>query len=447
MWLEEALSSVPHVLPDSFEQFSRHLERDWIDDALIVGGTATLRRRRLPKEQTIWLLLGMALMRNESVERVATLLGVALPSRTDEPVAKSALPQARQRLGDGPLEYLFGASALAWSRRSIDAHRYKGLGVYVVDGTTQRVPDTAENWKAFGGSEGNGARAGSAYPTVRLVALMAARSHVLAAMCFDAYEVGEVTLARRLWDELPPNSLTLVDRNFLIAADLNRLTGDGSNRHFMTRAKSNTQLRTVKRLGRNDALVEIELSTATRRREPELPEKWMARAITYQRKGFKPSILLTSLVDAEKYPARELVELYHERWEIELAYDEIKTHMLAREEAIRSRTPQGVRQELWAIGLAYNLVRVEMERVADEAGVEPTRISFVNALSFICHAWIVWSTPPVAPGRIPAAVTDLRQRLRHLLLPERRPERAYPRVVKIKMSNYDKKWVKRPKPI
>lgn len=447
MLLDEALSVLPQVLPGSFEQFSRHLSRDWIDDALIVGGTATLRRRRLPKEQTIWLLLGMALMRNESIERISTLLGVALPSSSGAPVAKSALPQARRRLGDEPLEYLFGVSALEWSRQSIEAHRYKGLGVYVVDGTTQRVPDTPENWKMFGGSEGNGERAGSAYPTVRIVALMAARSHVLAAICFDAYEVGEVTLARRLWDELPANSLTLIDRNFLIAADLNRLSGDGSNRHFITRAKSTTRLRTVKRLGKNDRLVEIELSEATRRREPELPKKWIARAVTYQRKGFQPSTLLTSLTDAEKYPAKELVGLYHERWEIELAYDEIKTHLLAREEAIRSRTPQGVRQELWAIGLAYNLVRVEMERVAQEVGVEPTRISFVNALSFICHAWIVWSTPPVAPGRIPAAITDLRLRIRHLLLPERRPERSYPRVVKIKMSNYDKKWVKRPKRI
>ena len=447
MLLDEALSVLPQVLPGSFEQFSRHLSRDWIDDALIVSGTATLRRRRLPKEQTIWLLLGMALMRNESIERISTLLGVALPSSSGAPVAKSALPQARRRLGDEPLEYLFGVSALEWSRQSIEAHRYKGLGVYVVDGTTQRVPDTPENWKMFGGSEGNGERAGSAYPTVRIVALMAARSHVLAAICFDAYEVGEVTLARRLWDELPANSLTLIDRNFLIAADLNRLSGDGSNRHFITRAKSTTRLRTVKRLGKNDRLVEIELSEATRRREPELPKKWIARAITYQRKGFQPSTLLTSLTDAEKYPAKELVGLYHERWEIELAYDEIKTHLLAREEAIRSRTPQGVRQELWAIGLAYNLVRVEMERVAQEVGVEPTRISFVNALSFICHAWIVWSTPPVAPGRIPAAITDLRLRIRHLLLPERRPERSYPRVVKIKMSNYDKKWVKRPKRI
>ena len=85
-----------------------------------------------------------------------------------------------------------------------------------------------------------------------------------------------------------------------------------------------------------------------------------------------------------------------------------------------------------------------MERAAVEAGVEPTRISFVNALSMICHAWIVWSTPPLAPGRIPGALVDLRQRLRLLLLPARRRERSFPRVVKIKMSAYNKKWVTRP---
>jgi hypothetical protein len=443
--LEEAFTLVPQVLPGSFEQFRRHLSADWVDDALVVTGTATIRRRRLPADQTVWLLIGMALMRDESIERVAALLGVALPSKGASTVARSALPQARARLGDEPLEYIFCASGTEWSRKSAEAHRYRGLSVYAVDGTTIRVPDTPENWEAFGGHVGNGKRAGSAYPTVRVLGLMAARSHVLGAMRFGAYEVGEVTLARELWSDLPHDSLALVDRNFLVAADLNRLCQDGTNRHFLTRAKSTTRLRTIKRLGKNDALVEVMLSDDTRRKHPDLPEQWIARAITYQRKGYPKAVLLTSLLDPEKYPPGELVALYHERWEIELGYDEIKTHMLAREEAIRSRTPTGVRQELWAIGLAYNLVRLEMERAANDAGVAPTRISFVNALSFICHAWIIWSTPPLAPGRIPAALLDLRHRLRLLLLPERRPERLYPRVVKIKMSKYKRKPSPRPR--
>lgn len=430
-------------MPGDFEQFRRHLDAEWVEDALVATGTATIRRRRLPAEQTLWLVIGMALLRNESIERVAALLNVALPAKSGNLAARSGLTQARQRLGEDPLQYLFGRTGSEWARRSADDHRWKGLAVYGMDGTTLRVPDSKENWKTFGGSLGNGDRAGSAYPTVRVVALMAVRSHLLAGMRLAPYDVGEVTLARELWPEIPPDSLTLVDRNFLLGADLSRLNREG-NRHWLTRAKSTTKLRVLERLAKDDALVEITFAASTRRANKHLPECWVVRAISYQRKGFRRSMLLTSLTDRRKYPREEIVELYHERWELELGFDEIKTHMLAREEAIRSRTPDAVRQELWGIGLAYNLVRLEMERAADEAGVAPTRISFVNALSMISHSWIIWSTPPLAPGRIPAALLDLRARLRLLLLPERRPERSFPRVVKIKMSNYDKKWVKRP---
>lgn len=445
MRLEDSFAVVPLGLPGDFEQFRRHLDGGWLEDALLATGTATIRRRRIPAEQALWLVIGMALMRNESIERVAALLNLALPALgADALVARSALTQARQRLGQDPLRHLFSATADEWSAQSAAAHRWKGLSLYAMDGTTMRVPDSPESWEAFGGQNGNGARAGSAYPTIRVLALMAVRSHVLAALRFGPYRVGEVTLARELWEDLPDNSLTIVDRNFLVAADLNRLVGDGTNRQWLAPAKTRVHLRTIKSFSKNDHLVEIELSPQMRRANPELPKQWTARALRYHRKGFKPSLLLTSLTDPKKYPREEIVELYHERWEIELGYDEIKTHMLAREESIRSRTPDGVRQEVWAIALAYNLVRREMERAADEAGVLPTRISFVNALSMICHAWIVWSTPPLAPGRIPSALIDLRQRMRLLLLPPRRPKRSYPRVVKIKMSNYDKKWVQRP---
>jgi hypothetical protein len=446
MRLDEAFTVVPAMLPGEFDQFARHLIPEWIEDALVVTGSASIRRRRLPAEQVLWLVLGMALMRNESIERVAALLNLALPSSKGRLVARSALAQARQRLGPEPLEYLFCATGTEWSTRSAEAHRWKGLALYAMDGTTVRVPDSAENWSEFGGQVGNGKRAGSAYPTARLVALMAVRSHTLTAMHFGSYKTGEVTLARELWPAIPSDSLIIVDRNFLIAADLNRLCGGETNRHWLTRAKSTVRLKTLRRFAPGDELVEIQLSARTHRENPDVPERWIARAIRYRRKGFPPSTLLTSLTDADKYPRSEIVELYHERWEIELGYDEIKTHMLAREETIRSRTPAGVRQELWAIGLAYNLVRLEMERAAEAAGVVPTRISFVNALSMIAHMWVVWSTPPLAPGRIPAALIDLRQRLSLLVLPDRRPQRRYPRAVKIKMSNYDKKWVTRRSP-
>jgi Transposase DDE domain len=115
----------------------------------------------------------------------------------------------------------------------------------------------------------------------------------------------------------------------------------------------------------------------------EMPVSSRVRAIRYQRKGCPPRTLLTSLVDAKQYPAAELRILYHERWEIALGFGELKTDMLQRLEAIRSRSPDAVKQELWGLLLAYNLVRLKMERMADETGVAPTRISFVAALRLI----------------------------------------------------------------
>jgi len=142
-----------------------------------------------------------------------------------------------------------------------------------------------------------------------------------------------------------------------------------------------------------------------------VPSTWIARAITYRRKGFRGSTVLTSLLDPRAYPASEVVALDHEGWEIELGYDEIKPHLLDRQEAIRSRTPEGVRQELWGIALAYNLIRVEMARAAAEAGVAPTRISFVAALCIIRVALLLSSTPPLAPGRIPSRLLDMRRHI------------------------------------
>jgi hypothetical protein len=439
MSLHEALAAVPEIVPANLDKFRRHIDPAWVEEALVATGTATVRRRRLPAEQVLWLVIGMALMRNESIDRVVEWLDLALPGAGNEPVAKSAIAKARQRLGEDPVAYLFVLSAATWAAESAGRHRWHRLSVWGVDGSTLRVPDSPENWKAFGGQVGNGERNGSAYPTVRVLGLMALRSHLMGALVFDAYSTGETTLAQDLWRELPDNSLTLVDRAFLVAHQLTALVSSGRNRHWLTRAKTTTRIRHLKRLGRNDDLVEIELSAQTRRAYPDLPELWTVRAIRYQVKGFRPSILLTSLLNPTAYPADEIVELYHERWELELGYDEVKTHLLAREETIRSRTPQGVRQEIWGIALAYNLVRVEMERVADEAGVAPTRISFVHALALVRYTLLISSTPPLAPGKIPSRLIDMRRQLKFLILPERRRDRSFPRAVKLKMSAYLRK--------
>src|SRR5258706_2328415 len=154
----------------------------------------------------------------------------------------------------------------------------------------------------------------------------------------------------------------------------------GVERHWMTRAKSSTKFRVIRRLGRGDELVEIAVSSEARRKDPSLPTHYDLRAVYYQRKGCQPQILLTSLVDDERFPATELRALYHERWELELGFGELKTDMLERLETIRSKSPTAVAQEMWGLLIAYNLIRLEMQRIAAEFDVAPTPISFVASL-------------------------------------------------------------------
>ena len=421
----------------SFEVFASSLDLQWVEDALQATGSATVRRRKLPAEQVVWIVIGMALFRDRSIQEVVHHLDLVLPGRaptTRRAVAtSSAVVQARDRLGAAPLQSLFEQTAARWAGASADAHRWRGLAVYGVDGSALRVPDTPENEGAFGrpGTSRGGA---AGYPQLRLVVLMVLRSHLLAGLSLGPWSVGEVTLAEPLWEKLPDHSPTILDRGFLSYALLHRLATSGAERHWLTRAKSNLRWRPLRRLGPNDELVEILLSRQTRRAHPELPETLEVRAVRYQRKGFRPQTLLTSLLDPATYPAAEIAELYHERWELELGFDEIKTHTLEREEALRSRAPERVRQELWGLAIAYNLVRLHMQHVAQREGVAPTRISFRHALLLLRSFWqlTAWVT---APGTLPRRLDGLHQEVALLVLPPRRPRR-YPRAVKIKMSNY-----------
>jgi hypothetical protein len=364
--------------PEGLSRFQSHIDEGWIEEALHATGTATIRRRRLPAAQVIWLVIAMALFRNRAISEVVAKLNLARAGGRSTTVANSAVPKARARLGAPPVEYLFHRTGAYWADRSADANRWRGLAVYGIDVSKLNVPDSQENRDTFGGHSG-GKRGDSGYPMIRIVGLMALRSHLLANASIGPYKgSSEASLTRELLPTIPDDSLSTLSEG-----------------------------------------------------------GWRVRAIRYQRGGFLPQILLTSLLDPTAYPAAEIIALYHERWEIERGYGEIKTDMLSREEAIRSETAKGVRQEVWGILLAFNLVRLEMEQIADEAGVPPTRISFVTALNMIRDEWF-WCAVAAA-GAIPKHLRDLREDLKRFILPARRSERQYPRAVKIKMTNYARK--------
>lgn len=437
MRLSDSLQAVAEFPePQDVSEFGKGIEPEWIEQALAEKGTAKVRRRRLPGPQVIWLVVGMALFRNRPIWEVVDKLDLALDDKNKPVLARSASAKARQRLGEEPMRWLFERSAQQWAHESASNDRWRGLALYGLDGTTFKVPDSDSNRAHFGLANG-GDRGDSGYPLVRMVALMALRSHLLAAAAFGSYKSGEYEYASKLWASIPDDSLSIIDRNFWSAVVLMGLNNSGRNRHWLIRAKSKTRGRRVKKLGDNDELVELKVSPQARKRDPSLPATWVVRIIHYQVPGFRPQRLITSLLDPQQYPAHELVLLYHERWEIEMGYDEVKTHMMQHtSQPLRSKTPDNVRQELWGVLIAYNLIRFQMQTVANKAKVAPTRISFLTVYRMICDEWL-WCAL-ASPGAIPRHLRELQDEIARFILPERR-DRVYPRAVKIKMSKYKKK--------
>jgi hypothetical protein len=420
---------------ESLARFRSRIPSEWIEQALAATGTATIRRRRLPAEQVVWLVIGIGLFRDRAIEEVVDALDIALPSPRGA-VAKSAIPPARGRVGDAPVKSLFERTAQVWSRASLDRHRWRGLAVYGIDGTSLRTADTKKNRAEFGGWVAY--KGDSSNPLVRVVVLMALRSHLLAGARFGSYAAtSELGLARELVEDIADDSLTILDALYLSTAFLHALS-NGRQRHWLTKAKSNTKMHVIREYAEGDSLVEIRTTDEALAQDPSLPRTWSARAIRYQRPGFPPRTLLTSLLDAQQYPADELKGLYHERWELELAYDELKTEMLGAEVTLRSKSPSAVRQELWGVLIGFNLVRLEMERVAEEAKVPPTRISFVVSLALIRDEW-QWSAQTHSPGAIPKHLRILRDRLKRFILPPRRSHRRYPREVKNDYRRYPRR--------
>lgn len=438
MSLAEDLGDVATaVQPAQFDSFQKHLDPRWIAESLEVTGTATIRRRRLPAEQVVWLVIGMAMFAMRSMRDLVASLDLAMPGKKSE-VAPSAITQARSRVGEAPLSWLFERSGRIWATRSAEGLRWRGLAVLGMDMSTLRVADSQENRTAFGGQSGDEKRGESGYPMVRLLALMVLRSHILLGARVGPYKgSSEMSLAKEIVSDVPDDSLLIMDRGYLNWAFLEGVEKVGKNRHWLTRAKSNTKWKVIHHNGPGDDVVEMPLSAAARKKDPSLPKTLWCRAVRYQRKGFRPQTLLTSLLQPSQYPAKELASLYHERWEIELGFGEVKTDLRKRQETLRSKTPDGVLQETWGLLLAYNLIRVEMEQVAAEAGVSPMRISFVMAMNLIQNEWLWCSL--ASPGTIPEKLQRMRTEASRFVLPERRPERTYPRAVKVKMSNYARK--------
>ncbi|MDN7184766.1 IS4 family transposase [Caballeronia sp. SEWSISQ10-4 2] len=425
--------------PVDLNRLGEHLPYEWIEHAVRASGVASIRRRRLPAQQVVWLVIALALYRHQSISEVVDELDLALPARNASFVSKSAVAQARQRTGAAPLAWLFHESARNWVAQDQAQFLFKGLSLFAMDGTTLRAADSAANRKHFGAQVCAHDRVGS-YPQIRAVTLTAIPTHLVRDIEFGPYCINEMISARELIPRVPANSLTVFDRGFLSAQLLCNLVSGGENRHFIIPAKSNTRWDVV--AGKpGDQTVRMRVSQQARKKCPELPEFWEARAVLSIDARGRQRVLLSSLVDRRRFKAADIVSCYQRRWQIETSYHELKQSMLGMELTFRSQTVEGIYQEVWGTLIAYNLIRLEIAKAALQAQRAPEDLSFIRAFHPIQYE-LTWAAATRSYGKLPALLTRLRERLKQLSN-EKRPGRSCARAVKSRPFRYTVRYLKR----
>ena len=426
--------------PVDLNRLGEHLPYEWIENAVQASGGASIRRRRLPAQQMVWLVIALALYRHQSISEVVDdELDLALPARDASFVSKSAVTQARQRTGAAPLAWLFRQSACNWVAQDQAQFQFKGFSLFAMDGTTLRTADSAANRDHFGAPAGVHGRVGS-YPQLRAVTLTAIPTHLVRDVEFGPYDINEMLSAGKLVPRVSGNSITVFDRGFLSAQILCNLVAGEQNRHFIIPAKSNTCWDVV--AGQpGDQTVRMRVSPQARRKCPGLPEFWQARAVVSVETRGRQRILLTSLTDRRRFKPADIVACYERRWQIETSYHELKQSMLGMALTLRSQTVEGVYQEVWGALIAYNLIRLEMAKAALEAGRTPEDLSFIRAFHTIQYE-MTWAAATRAYGKLPALLKRLRERLKQLSN-EKRPGRTCTRAVKSRPFRYTVRYLKR----
>ena len=412
--------------------FAQHIPVEWIESALHLSSQATIRRRRLPSEQVLWLVLGMALFRNEPVSEVARRLNICAQGlANDTLLAPSGISEARQRLGGDPVQWLFQRTGQQWGLERYPDDDWHGLQVLAVDGALLRTPDTPELREHFGSGNTSTNRQ-TPFPMMRLVALMNVRSHVILDAQLSPYRRSELRLADEFLARIPDHSITLFDKGFWGADFLLRLASEGKQRHWLIPERKGAVSEELERYSEHDRLLRMKVSPQARKRNPELPKTWTVRAVSYEVKG-RLKTVFTSL-PAEQYSAAQVAELYQERWEIELGFRDIKSSMQNNAVTLRSKKVELIYQEVWGLLLAYNVVRREASQAAVSHGRAPHQIRFKPAYQYIAAQLIVMAAAqPVS--RTGARLSELRAGVASLFLDDR-PRPSRPRTVKISKTRY-----------
>jgi Insertion element 4 transposase N-terminal/Transposase DDE domain len=357
----------------------------------------TQRNRSLPALVTSYYCMALSLYPQAAYEEVYAIVAQGLTDRArghSIPIpAKSSISAARQRIGHAPLKDLVAQSCTPLADPHTQPHAfYAGLRLVAMDGSSFDLPDEAANVAEFGRP---GSRQGtSAFPQAKCAALIECATHAIIAASLGVYKSAEWSLCQELLAALTPQMLCLADRGFAGYERWQEARATGAQ--LLWRGKSNLQLPVHQRLADGSFLSALYPDEASRRtRQREIP----VRVIEYSLPEAKPTArsmavsgvagkdapdgntryrLITSLLDPVQAPALELALLYHERWEVEAAFDELKIHLINSKRVLRSKTPDGVRQEFYGWVLAHYAVCWLMHQAASEHRLRQRVLSFTG---------------------------------------------------------------------
>jgi len=386
--------------------------------------------RRLPGWFMVWFVIALGLFCRDCYRQVFRWLQPFRPQGTP---GRSTLCEARQRLGLAPFRALAHQVVELLARPETPGAFYRGMRLMALDGFVLDLADTPSNARVFG-RPGSG-RAPGAFPQARILALCETGTHVLWRWLVRSIRLGEITMAYRLLGSLEANMLLLWDRNFFSYRTIQDVVARQA--HLLARVKSSLIFRPLEECSDGSYLAKVYATAGHRRRDEG---GILVRIIEYtfddpQRPGHgQRHRLLTTLLNPGLDPAVDLIGLYHERWEEELAIDELKTHQRERP-VLRSQTPLGTLQEIEGLLLGHFMLRTLMCQAAAQHGIDPERMSFTNTLKiFRCRL-------PECPKRavdVEAWHQSLLEEIGEEII-EKRRDRIQPRVIKRKVSRWEKK--------
>ena len=383
------------VKPQSDQRLSDHVALgvltrtfppELVDAVVRDTGRRQQRHRLLPSRLVVYYVLGLALFSQAGYEEVMRNLveGLAWESgwrQSWKVPSQPAISQARARLGTEPLRELFARGCVPLATEATPGAFWRGLRVMSIDGTVLDVPDTPENAVELG-RPGSGRGERSAFPQLRLVGLGECGTHAVTGVALGACTTGETTLTRSLLSFLDPGMVVLADRNFFSFALWNEARATGAE--LCWRTKSNHSLPVDEPLSDGSYLSHIQAHTDRKR----LANPVTVRVVEYglddpgcpqpEESSYR---LITTVLDPGAGPARELAALYPERWELETTLDELKTHQSGPRMVLRSKSPDGVRQEVYGYLCTHYAIRALMHTSANEGGVDPDRICFTRSLN------------------------------------------------------------------